>query len=377
MGGSIRLGQLLGLEVRLDYSWFLVFFLLTWSLSAGLFPGVYHFPPGTSWVLGISASLLLFGSVLIHEVSHCIVARRFGIEVTGITLFLCGGVAQIKGEPESPKAEFLVAVVGPVVSVALGLACLGICWLWWDGGPLGPIAALFNYLGWINLILALFNMVPGFPLDGGRIFRSIVWQCTGNVRKATRWASYTGQAFAWLLIGYGLIFEVLLMGDLRGLWMVLVGWFLNQAADSAYQQLLLKRALRGVAVADVMTHDVPTIDADMRIPEFVDDYLLRFEHPAYPVTWQGDFVGVVTVEDVRALERDLWGVTSIGALAHDPDRERVVEDSQDAWEALAQMMESDAPRLLVMHEGRVEGIVSREAIVHLVHRKMRLRSPAS
>ncbi len=371
MGGSVRLGRVFDIEIRLDYSWFFVFFLVAWSLSGGLFPQL-GFAPGTSWVLGIVAAILLFVSVLVHEISHALMARRFDIEVDGITLFLFGGVAQIKGEPATPKAEFFIAGVGPLVSVIIGAVSLAVAFgIGFTG--LKALAAVFGYLGAINITLALFNLVPGFPLDGGRLLRSAVWHFTGNVRKATRWASNMGRLFAWILIAYG-VMQILGIGGrsniVGGFWMVLVGWFLNNAAQTAYQQLLLKRALSGVAVADVMSHNLPTIDADMRVSDFIPQFLVPYDFLAYPVVRHGEFVGVVTVDDIRRLPGDTWGVTCVGALAHPPENERVIDEYQDAWDALTQMLENNVPRLLVMHNGQLQGVVSRDAIVRLVQAKM-------
>jgi Zn-dependent protease/CBS domain-containing protein len=371
MGGSVRLGKISEFEIRLDYSWFLVLLLMAWTLSVGVFPTVYRFEPGISWVLGTLAALLLFASVLVHELSHAVVARRHGTEVHGITLFLFGGVAHLKDEPTSPKAEFLIAGVGPLTSLAIGAVCLGLSFVLPIGGALRPVAAVLNYLGIVNIALALFNLVPGFPLDGGRLLRAAVWHYTGSIRKATRWAALAGQAFGWILIAVGLM-RVVGAGDPGGLWLVFVGWFLNRAAQSSYQQLLLRRALSGVSVSEVMTQEVPLIDAEMRIPEFVEGYVLRHEHTVYPVTRDGEFVGVVTLDDVRQLDRDLWGVTSVGSLARAPEKARVLHHDQDAWDALTQMVENDAPRLLVVENGRLEGVVSREAILRLVQLKSRL-----
>jgi Zn-dependent protease len=370
MGGSIRLGSVLGFEIRLDLSWFLVMLLMSWTLATGVFPSVYGFNAAASWVLGTLAALLLFASVLIHELSHAIVARRHGLEVSGITLFLFGGVAQLKDEPATPRAEFQIAGIGPVTSMAIGLACLGLSLSLPIDGALRPTAALLNYLGVVNIALALFNMIPGFPLDGGRLLRSAVWHFTGSLRKATHWAALSGQVFAWIMIAFGVM--RVLAGDLGGVWLVFVGWFLNRAAQASYQQLLLRRALSGVSVSDIMTQDVPVIDADIRVPEFVEKFLLQHDHSVYPVARHGEFVGVVTLDDVRSLERDLWGVTCVGALAKEPEVERVLHHDQDAWAALTQMIENDAPRLLVVDDGKLAGIVSREAILRLVQVRSRL-----
>lgn len=368
MAGGIRLGRVLGFEVRLDYSWFVVFLLAAWSLARGVFPEVYRFDPETSWRLGILGALLLFGSVLVHEISHAVVARRFGLEVEGITLFLLGGVAQIKEDPPTPRAELYIAAVGPLVSLWVGLACLAAS-TGLAGEPLFQApAALLHYVGIMNLALALFNMIPGFPLDGGRILRSAIWRFTGDIRTATRWASRGGLLLAWLLILYG-AGRVLLAGDLSGFWLVLVGWFLNGAAAGAYHQVLLRGALQGVSVADVMSREIPAVDADLRLPQFAEQYLMRYSYTGYPVVREGEFIGVVTVEDIRSLRRDLWGVTSIGVLAHCPDERRVVQDDQEAWDALVQMLESRATRLLVLHGSRVSGSVSRAAILRLLRQR--------
>jgi Zn-dependent protease len=374
MGGSIRLGKILAIDIRLDYSWFVVFFVLVSLLATQLFSEL-HFSSGVSWILAVTATLLLFASVLVHEIAHCIVARRYGIEVTNITLFLFGGVAQIRGEPESPKAEFLIAGAGPAASLLIGVATLGLAWLASLGRGLTPAAALFNYLGVVNIALAVFNMAPGFPLDGGRIFRSAVWHFTGDLRKATRWASCSGQAIAWLLIGYGLLIRVLLNGDLSGLWLVFIGWFLNNAARAAYQQLLFRQALSGIPVAAVTDHSLPVVDAAVQVADFARYWVSRGENTLYLVFREGRFTGVITTDDVGALDQTLWGVTSVGILARVPEEAQFVEDDQDCWNTLTHMVEREVPELLVLHDGRPEGVVSQEALLRLAVRRLRLGHP--
>lgn len=371
MGHGIRAGRIAGIEIRLDYSWFLVFFILAWTLGTGVFPAAYRLPQPLALGLGAVAAVLLFVSVLIHELSHALVARAHGSEVAGITLFLFGGVAQIKSEPETPRAEFLIAAVGPAVSALLGMACLGV---WFAlGGPYTMLAgdamhatgALFNYLGVINGVLALFNLVPGFPLDGGRILRSAFWAWTGDLVKATRWAAMGGQFFGWVFIAKGL-WDVVVDNRFTGLWLVFIGWFLGVSARAALQQVVLKRTLREVPVSAVMSQEAPAVDGDLRLPEFVERYLLPGEHRSFPVYRQGEFLGVVNAEDVARLEREYWGVTCVAALARMPEGEGVVDESQNAWTALTQMLESNSERLLVQRDGKVEGVISREAILRLV-----------
>lgn len=374
MGRGVRLLEVFDIEIRLDYSWFLIFFLLSWSLAVGVFPAAYDFAPGMNWLLGFAGSVLLFTSVLLHEISHALMARRFGVEVHGITLFLFGGVAQIKSEPPSPGAEFWIAAVGPAVSILIGAGCLLGAWLAAMVEVLRPVAALLLYLGQINLILAVFNLIPGFPLDGGRILRAAVWRFTGSLQKATQWASIGGQLFAWFLIGIG-AFQILFGGNFGGFWLILVGWFLNTAAQGAYQQLLLRRALSGVPVAEVMVHDVPMVDADMRVSQFVEHYLLRRDYSVYPIAREGEFVGVVGLEEVRRLQRDLWGVTGVGAIAREPSPDRMIAGDENAFDALSRMLETEAPRLLVMRDGHLEGIVSRDSILRRIQLRGRLGLP--
>ncbi len=371
MGRGIRLGSLLGFEIRLDYSWFLVFFLMAFSLSQGLFPGEYQFGPALSWTLGISAALLLFASVLVHEIAHALVARHYGIEVQGITLFLFGGVAQIRGEPETPRQELMIAGAGPLISVALGIACLLGSWAAALLRPLFPVAALLNYLGWINLFLAAFNMIPGFPMDGGRILRSAIWHVTGDLDRATRWASLAGSGFAWLLIGFGIL-SYFTGSGFGALWLVFIGWFLYNAARTAYQQLRVRTALSAVPVTDAMLADLPAVDADMRVREFVDQYLLRRQSRVFPVVRGEELVGLITLEQVRRLDREYWGVTAVGAIARSPEEEQAMDAGRSAWEALGEMAESETGRLLVFGEGRLRGIVTQDSIMQLLQRRLSL-----
>ena len=361
--GGLRLGRIRGFEIRADYSWFLVFFLMSYWLAVGVFPQAYSIPRTESWALGLLTSALVFCSVLVHELAHATAARRFGIEVGGITLFLFGGVAQIKGEPETPRQEFLVAAVGPAVSILIGVVS-------WSASVLlnhldGPdeLIALLNYLGWINLALAAFNLVPGFPLDGGRILRSLIWKWTGSIKQATQVAAAGGQLFAWAIILYGGI--KVIHGDVGYVWPMCVGLFLNHAARASYAQMILRGALRGVPVSAVMSHDLPVVDADMRIPDFVSHHLLRSNAAIFPVARENRLVGIITADDIQMLPRNLWGVTCVGAIAKMPDQDHVVQDNADAWAAFTQMLESDHTRLLVLHDDMFEGDVSREDVVRL------------
>jgi len=369
----MRIGRLFGIEIRVDFSWILIFLLVVISLRYGFFPAALRdSTPTAYWLLGISAALLLFASVLVHELAHSLAARRYGIDVHAITLFLFGGVSQIRGEPRSPGAEFVIAIVGPATSLVLA----GLFWLGFRLGleaeaPL-TFLALSWYLALINGILAVFNLLPGLPLDGGRVLRSALWQVTGNLRQATRWASGAGQVIGLLLILWG-GFSLFATGAVvSSLWLMFIGWFLITAAQSAYRQLELREALAGVAVGEVMTPRLPMVDARTSVEVFVRDYLLRLDAPLFMAVEEGRVVGLVSLEDVRRLGRDDWATTPVGAIAHSVEEERTVSATTDAWDALAQMLEEDVGRLLVTRDGRVEGVISRDVLSRLVRARMEL-----
>lgn len=369
---GFRLGKIAGFEINIDWSWLIILFLVTYSLAAFYFPQVN---PGmatsTNWVMGFIAALLLFASVLVHELMHSVVARRYGIDVKGITLFIFGGMAQTKAEPETPKVEFEMAIAGPATSLALGggfylIARLGAG----EGWPL-PVVAITGYLGLINIVLAVFNMFPGFPLDGGRVLRSGLWAWTNSLEKATRYASYAGQGFGYLLMGFG-FFNLLIGAFIGGLWMIFIGWFLAGAARSSYEQVLFREALSGVEVERVMTTEVPMVEPNVSVDDFVNNYLMREEFSCYPVADGDHILGVVSIDEVRALPRDQWAYTPVRAIVHPVDGEMKVTKEDDAWEALMKLASEDRRRLLVMHNGTLDGTVTQENILRLVRTKMQL-----
>lgn len=369
---GFRLGKVAGFEISIDWSWLIVLFLVIYSLAAYYFPHNYPgIEPSIAWAISVIAALCLFASVLAHELMHSLVARRYGIEIQGITLFIFGGVSQTKGEPDTPKSEFWMAIAGPLMSVAIGLAFyfltyVGRAALW---SPL--VIAVTGYVGWINLILAAFNLVPGFPLDGGRILRAAIWSVTNNLEEATRYASYSGQGFGYLLMGYG-VFTMLVGGLIGGIWLIFIGWFLAGNARSSYEQVVLKQALSGVEVEKVMTEDVPTVPEDITVDTFVHDYLMKEQYPCYPVVEDEQVKGVVSIDEVRSLPREMWQSTKVGDITEPVDDHYLVNKSDDAWDALVRLASEDARRLLVMHDGILDGTVTQENILRLVRMKMQL-----
>lgn len=370
--GGIRVGRILGFEINIDWSWLLIFFLVVYTLANGYFPRAYpQFNIATNWAVGVLAALLLFTSVLIHELSHSVVARRYGARVKGITLFLFGGVSQTADEPRSPTEEFWMAIVGPLTSFVLAL-------VFYLAGGIGalaawpaPVVAVLGYLALINFLLGAFNLVPGFPLDGGRVLRSILWGATGNLARATRWASSAGIAVAYAFMAVGFL-DILLGAFLGGLWLVFIGWFLAGAARASYQQLQVRQALSGVPVEQVMTAEVPVIPADMTVRSFVDDQLLRREETCYPVTSGGEVIGVVGVEEVRKIPSQEWDRVRLGDIVHSIDGVYKIRADDDAWDALNRLTSEDVCRLIVMEDDNVKGTVGRESVFRLVQTKLRL-----
>lgn len=374
--GGPRLGTVFGVEIRVDWSLLVIFTLITVNLGAGVFPSWHpEWGVGLSWAVALAASFLFFGSVLAHELSHAVVARARGIPVSRITLFLFGGVAEMEDEPKSPKDELLMTIVGPAMSLAIGgLAILIASLLAPDTvavlpdqpevamRSLGPVATLLMWLGPVNVVLGLFNLVPGFPLDGGRVARSVFWWITGDLVKATRWATGLGRGFAWILMGIGMLE---LFGGLfvQGLWLLLIGWFLNNAAQMSYQQLLVRRALEHVPVSRIMFTRVGSLMPELSVESFVRDHLLVGDQQAFPVEVEGRLLGLATVDDVRRVPQEQWPVTTVGEIMTRVDELATLAPNADAEEAMSLLSRRDVEQLPVIEAGHVVGLVRRRDLV--------------
>lgn len=384
-GAGFRLGDWFGVQVFLDWSLLIIFSLITLHLSFGLFP-VWH--PGWGFpfriLLSLVAASLFFSSILLHELSHAWMAKAVGMRVERITLFLFGGIAQIEGECPSPKAELLVAGVGPLVSLLIGAFSLliGAAWIAPDISQLGfaqqplvwmaaldPVATLLFWLGPINILLALFNLVPGFPLDGGRLLRAALWFWSGNLQQATRWASWGGQAFAAMLmvIGLGMMLGAtwpwLGGGLLQGLWLLMIGWFLNHAAKGSYQQLLLHDALEGVPVDSLMRRDWVALEPEMRVDAWIRNYLMQSEQRAFPVMREDKWCGLVTLGDVRRVPRSQWGTTSIEDLMVPASEVIQLAPNADALDALKELGRVGVGQLAIVDGNAFVGFVRREDVM--------------
>lgn len=363
MKNAIRVGKIYGIEVRLDYSWFIVFVLVTWSLSAHYFPMNYQWSAQAYWATGIITSLLFFGCILAHELGHSFVAIRKGIPVRSITLFIFGGIAQITKEPQRPRDEFQIAIAGPVVSAGLGLLFLMLVPL--TSSPASPAAALAGWLGWINLYLALFNLIPGFPLDGGRILRSIVWGWNGNFKKATQIAAGTGQfvAFGFIFLGIWLFFGGRWVD---GLWLGFIGWFLNNAAVANYQQVALQEQLSGITAGAVMMTDCPRVPRHLTLQQLVYDYLLKDASRCFPVAEDGVVYGIITLHHVKAYPPTQWPVITVGHAMTPFAETKKVGPEQDLFKVMELLVAEDINQVPVVKDERLLGMISRDRLLSFI-----------
>ena len=372
VGKGFPLGRLFGINIRADWSWLLIVFLVTWNLT-NVFGQVHPgWSPPLRWGLSLAAAMLFFGSVLAHELSHSLVARKFGIPVRNITLFLFGGVASIEREPTAPKAEFLIAAAGPASSVVIGAVMLGLAaatvYLSDVSGSamqilarLSPISTLLFWLGSINIILAIFNMIPGFPLDGGRVLRSIIWAVTKNLRTATRSAALVGQAIAWTMIAAGISMALGVRlpffgtGMVNGIWLAFIGWFLNTASSQSYQQARLQDVLDGVTVSRLMRVNPPTIGRDCTITDLVNTHLMGSDDQAFPVLEENQLMGIITLDDVRRVPREEWDQTRVDSVMTPTEKLVTVSPDEDASQAFEKLVQRDVRQLPVIGRRGIAG----------------------
>lgn len=371
MDAHLKLGRIWGIPIGLHYSWFLIFGLVTWSFAVGFLP---EDEPGLStgvyWALGLLTSLLLFGSVLVHELAHAFVALRNKVPVRGINLFIFGGVAQLTEEPKSPGAAFRIAVAGPLASFALA-ALFGVIWLLDRHIPY--LAAPSYELMRINLILALFNLIPGFPLDGGQILRAFIWRVTGNLHRATKIASFSGQFFAFGFIGVGVL--VMIFGTFfNGLWLIFIGWFLQNAAAATYAQSSVELLLRGIPVAQAMNRDLQTVPPLKPISQLIDEQRNIDPRHYFVVEEAGQIRGVVTMEEIHALPPRKWRFTTTGQLMRPLAHLTAIPSKTEIIAALKMMEEVQEPSLAVIDEGQLVGVFTHDSVVEYMQLRTALNN---
>ncbi len=357
---TISLGRIFGIPIGLDYSWFLVFALLTWTLAVSYFPAEFsNWPVVEYWLVGAVTAIMLFVSVLLHELGHSVVAMRYKVPVRSITLFIFGGVAQIGAEPPSALAEFWIAVAGPLVSFALAII-FGL--LQAIVTPIAPLLALAKYLAYINGVLGLFNLIPGFPLDGGRVFRAIVWGITHNLRRATTIAGNVGRFIGFLFIFYG-VWQMFSGNFINGLWIAFIGWFLESAANAQIQQQWVQGLISGHQVSEVMSHNYVLVSADTTLQQMVDHHILRQGQRSFVVVQNDQVIGLLTLHHLKEVPREDWGLTT-AAEAMTPLAElKRIQPDLEVWSAVQEMDRNGVNQLPVMSNGHLDGMLSREDVI--------------
>ncbi|MEW5704713.1 MAG: site-2 protease family protein [Pseudomonadota bacterium] len=371
-GRQITLFRLLGFRVGIDWSWLVLAILITWTLAVGFFPTLFpDLEATTYWSMGIVGALGLFFSIVFHELSHSLVSRRFDMPIRGITLFIFGGVAEMEGEPTSPKAEFLMAIAGPIASMVLsgGFLLVGLL-----GDRIGwPVAVVgvLSYLYWVNGLLALFNLVPAFPLDGGRVLRAALWGWKKDYRWATKIASNTGSFFGLLLIALGIVSFV--TGNfVGGFWWFLLGLFVRFAASSSYHQVIVRESLSGVPISAVMTSNPIVVPPSLTVAELVEEYFYRYHHKMFPVMENGRFMGVVNLRNVQGLPRASWATARTAEVLEPPSEKTVVSLRLDAMTVLSWMQKTGNGRLCVTDGDRLAGVVTRKDVLDLLALRLAL-----
>lgn len=363
---KIPLFSLLGFRVSLDYTWFLLAILIVWSLARGYFPGVItDLPPETALLMGIFGALGLFASIILHEFSHALVARRFDIPMSGITLFVFGGVAEMEAEPPDAKSEFLMAIAGPIASFVLGGLFYSIALALPDATANAPLSAVFLYLGLINGVLATFNLIPAFPLDGGRVLRAAVWWWTGDLQKATKMAAATGRLLGSLLMALG-VFSIVTGSFLAGMWQALIGLFIIGAARSSEVHAILSAVLENVPVRRLMVANPISIPAETTIRDLIETYFYRYSHKAFPVTRDGRLAGCVRLGDVGRVAAGDRARLTAGDLAAMNGIDATVRPDASVLDALKIMRDQNTSRLMVTENGTLRGMLTMRDIMNYV-----------
>jgi Zn-dependent protease/predicted transcriptional regulator len=371
-GKGIKLFTIFGFEVKLDWSWLILALLITWSLADGLFPVWYKgFSTATYWWMGIAGTIGLFFSVVFHELAHSLVARTRGIPMKGITLFIFGGVAEMYDEPEDPKSEILMAVVGPGMSIVIGGVLIAIYYSVKSSLGGTPVGGVISYLGFINLLLAAFNLIPAFPMDGGRILRAILWAVKKNLMSATALASKIGAGFGILLIVLGVI-EFIFGNIIGGVWLALIGLFIRGASHGSYQQLLIRDALQGEKAERFMKRDPITVSPELPIDNLVEDYLYKYHYKMFPVKDGERLMGCVTVNDVKKIPREERDRHHVSEILDHCSAENSISADTDAVKILTMMRRNNKSRLMVVEGDRLIGIVTLKDMLEFLSLKLDL-----
>ena len=365
--------RIFGIPVRIDYSWLIIFFLIMYSMAEGYFPTVHRqFSTQEYWLMGFIAAFLLFVSVLLHELAHSFVARKQGIEVTSIRLFLFGGVSQISSEPRSGRHEFLIALAGPALSMVLALIFGAIFFFTLLQGKLQAAGLLAMTLCYANFTLALFNMIPGFPLDGGRILRAILWDRWNDMARATRVVSQIGNAVALFLMILGVVQFAFRGSLISALWLIFIGLFMKQSSTGSYQSVVIKQALAGLEVRQVMTENIASVGWLTPVNELVQEHIYKYHFTDFPVLNGDELLGMVTLAQVKALPKELWVFKQVRDIMTPIEEVTSLKPNDSVTDALSQMIVAERDRMPVIENDRLVGIVSRRDIMQLFKIKTEL-----
>lgn len=374
---KVTLFHLFGFAIQVDATWILLALLITWSLAAQLFPASYpDLDTAAYWTMGVAGALGIFLSIVVHEVGHSLVARRFGLPITEITLFIFGGVANLEEEPPTAKAEFWMAVTGPLTSIGVSAACFA---AYFSANTVAdpPALGVLWYLAWMNLLLATFNIIPAFPLDGGRVLRAGLWAWRDNLRWATRIAAHIGGGFGLLLILLGLL--TLFSGaPVGGIWWCLIGLFMRSASHASYRQMLVRRVLEGETVRRFMKANPVTVPPHATVQDLVEDYIYKFHYKMFPIVDEdGNLTGCVTTREVKDLDREEWSRHTVSDLASSCSAENCVGPDTDAMKALETMHKTGNSRLLVIENGKLTGIIALKDLLRFLSLKLDLEEEAA
>lgn len=363
MKASFKLFRIAGITIGIHYTWIFAFIFFSWTLAQVYFPVYYSgWSTAAYWITGIIAALLIFVSVLLHEMAHSLVANARGIPVHSITLFLLGGASNMEEEPQKPAAEFAMAIVGPVTSLVLAVIFWGLAKL--PGDTTTSLAAILSYMAMINMYLGIFNLLPGFPLDGGRVLRSIIWGSTGSLTKATDIAGMVGQIFGWVFIGLG-VFLMISVSLFSGLWIAFIGWFLNSSADASRKEITLRERLSHIKVRELMKPDISTISPDATVDQMVRDIFRKQQGRAVPVCKEGQLVGIATITDIKKIPQDKWVETPVSKImTGEPLHTVSPEDNLNV--ALVMIAKNDINQVLINDQGKCGGLLSRADIIRLI-----------
>lgn len=373
--GSLRVARIFGIDIYIHWSWFAIFFLLIWSLAEGFYKDVggNEWSDASRWAAAVITSLAFFASVLLHEMSHSLVAKRLGLPVASITLFIFGGVSSLLQEPESARDEFKVAIAGPATSfiIALVLAGVFLGFLLANQEDSVP-GAISGYLAFINFAVGIFNMLPGYPLDGGRVLRAGLWARSRNMLKATRWAASAGTGISFLLIAAGVV-SVLAGGFVGGIWFIVIGWFLRNTSEQAYQNVLLKNTLEGAKVREMLNRRYVTAPPDAFLSQIVNEHILGQAQRCVPIVVAGDLLGLITMSDLQRVPSDQWPTTSAFRAMTPRDRLHVVDPDDELMHALQIMAANSINQVPVIDRERTFlGLVTREDVLRLIHLRTEL-----